>query len=73
MPVTGPSPVQFRDLRFDAERGTFTRSYGSHDVDAALLILPLIEIEPADSARVRGTIGAVRRTLGAGGPRGDDG
>ncbi len=53
---------------FDPVRGTFTRSYGSRDVDAALLILPLLELEPADSARVRGTIEAVRRDLGAGGP-----
>jgi GH15 family glucan-1,4-alpha-glucosidase len=53
---------------FDAARGTFTRGYGSPDVDAALLILPLLGIEPADSPRVRGTIDAIRRDLTAGGP-----
>jgi GH15 family glucan-1,4-alpha-glucosidase len=53
---------------YDPERATFTRSYGSHDVDAALLVLPLLGIEAADSPRVRGTIDAIRRDLGAGGP-----
>lgn len=53
---------------FDAARCTYTRSYGSADVDAALLILPLIGIEPPGSVRVHGTIAAIRRELGAGGP-----
>jgi GH15 family glucan-1,4-alpha-glucosidase len=53
---------------FDAAKGTFTRSYGSPDLDAALLVLPLLGIEPADSPRIRGTIDAVQRDLRAGGP-----
>ncbi|HVB44120.1 MAG TPA: glycoside hydrolase family 15 protein [Streptosporangiaceae bacterium] len=53
---------------FDAARSTYTRTYGSGDVDAALLILPLIGIEPPGSPRVRGTIAAIRGELGAGGP-----
>ncbi len=53
---------------FDASRSTYTRSYGSHDVDAALLVLPLLGIEPPGSPRVRGTIQAIRAELGAGGP-----
>jgi GH15 family glucan-1,4-alpha-glucosidase len=53
---------------FDPAQGSFTRSYGSRDLDAALLVLPLLEIEPADSPRVRGTVDAIRRDLGAGGP-----
>ena len=53
---------------FDPTKITFTRTYGSDDVDAALLVLPLLEIEAADSFRVRGTIDAIRRDLGAGGP-----
>ncbi len=53
---------------FDSAQMTFTRSYGSGDVDAALLVLPLLDIEAADSHRVRGTIDAIRRDLGAGGP-----
>ncbi len=53
---------------FDSARGSFTRGYGSHDVDAALLVLPLLGIEPAAFPRVLGTIDAIRRDLGAGGP-----
>ena len=52
---------------FDGHRNTFTRSYGSSDVDAALLVLPLLGIEPVESSRVRGTIDAVMADLGAGG------
>ena len=50
------------------QAGTYTRSYGSSDTDAALLILPQLEFHPADSARVRGTIDAIARELGAGSP-----
>jgi GH15 family glucan-1,4-alpha-glucosidase len=53
---------------FDPELGSYTRSYGSRDLDAALLVLPLLEIEPPDSVRIRNTIDTVRRVLGAGGP-----
>jgi GH15 family glucan-1,4-alpha-glucosidase len=48
--------------------GNYTRSYGSADLDAALLILPLLGIEDADSPRVRGTINAIRDELSPGGP-----
>jgi GH15 family glucan-1,4-alpha-glucosidase len=53
---------------FDSAKATFTRTYGSSDVDAALLILPQLDFEPADSPRVRGTIDAIARELSAGGP-----
>ncbi|HEX3190985.1 MAG TPA: glycoside hydrolase family 15 protein [Streptosporangiaceae bacterium] len=53
---------------FDTSRSAYTRTYGSHDVDAALLILPLLGIEPPGSPRVRGTIQAIRGELSAGGP-----
>ena len=39
---------------FDPERGTYLRSYGSPDVDAALLILPQLGFEPIGSPRVSG-------------------
>src|SRR4029453_5448137 len=48
--------------------GSYTRTYGSNDLDAALLVLPLLDLEPPDSPRVRSTIQAVRHRLGAGGP-----
>jgi GH15 family glucan-1,4-alpha-glucosidase len=56
------------DRGFDAARGTFTRSYGSAELDAALLVLPLLGILPADSPGIRTTIDAIRRELCAGGP-----
>jgi GH15 family glucan-1,4-alpha-glucosidase len=52
----------------DPERNTFVRAYGRRDLDAALLVLPLLGLEPPDSPRVTGTIEAVRRELSAGGP-----
>jgi GH15 family glucan-1,4-alpha-glucosidase len=63
----------------DHDRGTFVRAYGSGELDAALLVLPLLGFEPADSPLLGGTIEAVRRELSAGGPLlyryapGDDG
>jgi GH15 family glucan-1,4-alpha-glucosidase len=53
---------------FNAVLGSYTRTYGSNDLDAAVLVLPLLDLEPRDSPRVRGTIQAVRRHLSAGGP-----
>jgi GH15 family glucan-1,4-alpha-glucosidase len=53
---------------YDAGRGAYTRTYGSSDLDAAVLVLPLLDLDPRDSPRVRGTIDAIRDDLGAGGP-----
>ena len=64
---------------FDTAKGSYTRTYGSADLDAALLVLPLLGIEKPNSPRVRGTIDAIRDELSAGGPLlyryppGDDG
>jgi GH15 family glucan-1,4-alpha-glucosidase len=63
---------------YDPELDSYTASYGLPGLDASLLLLPEIGFEPLDSKRVTGTIEAVRRTLGAGGPllyryRGPDG
>ena len=48
--------------------GAYTRTYGSDDLDAAVLVLPLLGVEPAASERIRSTVAAIRRELGAGGP-----
>jgi GH15 family glucan-1,4-alpha-glucosidase len=53
---------------FDPAVGSYTRSYGSTDLDAALLILPLLGIEDPGSPRVHNTINAIRDGLSAGGP-----
>jgi GH15 family glucan-1,4-alpha-glucosidase len=56
-----------RKRGFDPELGTYVRAYGSREVDAAALILPVLEFE-TDASRTRGTIDAIRASLGAGGP-----
>jgi GH15 family glucan-1,4-alpha-glucosidase len=55
-------------LGFDRLRNTYTRSYGSQDTDAALLILPLLEFDAVESPRARGTIDAITHSLNAGAP-----
>lgn len=59
---------QIRAKGFDTAKNTYTRTYGSSDLDAALLVLPILDLEPAGSARVRGTVDAVREELSAGYP-----
>jgi GH15 family glucan-1,4-alpha-glucosidase len=53
---------------FDPVKGAYTRSYGSDDLDAAVLVLPLLGIEPPGSPRVHGTIDAIQRELDASRP-----
>jgi GH15 family glucan-1,4-alpha-glucosidase len=48
---------------FDAERNTFTQYYGSKQVDASLLMVPLVGFLPATDPRVLGTMAAVQRDL----------
>ena len=52
---------------FDAAQGAYTGAYGSAELDAAVL-LPVLEFELPTSPRLAGTIDAIRRQLGAGGP-----
>ena len=70
-----PGPVQrWRALRarihaqvcrkgYDASRNSFVQYYGSPEVDASLLLLPIVGFLPADDPRVRGTLAAIRRDL----------
>ena len=60
--------VAVRERGFDPDRETYVRAFGSNELDAALLILPALEFEPERSPHVTGTIRAIRRELGAGGP-----
>ncbi|MEU1853135.1 glycoside hydrolase family 15 protein [Streptomyces sp. NPDC019990] len=48
---------------YDPERNTFTQSYGSRELDAALLLIPRVGFLPPDDPRVLGTIDAVREEL----------
>jgi GH15 family glucan-1,4-alpha-glucosidase len=48
---------------FSAELGSFTQYYGSSNLDAALLLIPLVGFLPPDDPRVTGTIDAIGRTL----------
>ena len=48
---------------FDAERNTFTQFYGSTQLDASLLMIPLVGFLPATDERVRGTVAAIQRDL----------
>ena len=52
---------------FDAERGTFTQSYGSTGLDSALLLIPRVGFLPYDDPRVVGTVEAVQRELSSDG------
>jgi GH15 family glucan-1,4-alpha-glucosidase len=48
---------------YDPVRGTFTQYYGSDELDASLLILPLVGFLPPDDPRVRGTVAAIEQRL----------
>jgi GH15 family glucan-1,4-alpha-glucosidase len=52
---------------FDSERRTFTQYYGSKELDASVLNIPLVGFLPGDDERVTGTIDAISRELGRGG------
>ena len=48
---------------FNTSRGVFTQYYGSTDLDASLLMLPLVGFLPADDPRMRATVAAIERDL----------
>jgi GH15 family glucan-1,4-alpha-glucosidase len=52
------------DRGFDPERRTFTQYYGSKELDASVLNIPLVGFLPGGDERVTGTIDAVSRELG---------
>jgi GH15 family glucan-1,4-alpha-glucosidase len=51
------------DKGFDPRRNTFTQFYGSSELDASLLMMPLVGFLPATDPRVRGTVAAIEREL----------
>ena len=52
------------DQGYDAERRTFTQYYGSSELDASVLNIPLVGFLPGTDERVTGTIDAVWSGLG---------
>jgi GH15 family glucan-1,4-alpha-glucosidase len=48
---------------FDAADGHFVQSFGSHELDASLLLIPLVGFLPHEDERVRGTVDAIARDL----------
>ena len=49
---------------YDPDRKTFTQYYGSKELDASVLNIPLVGFLPGTDERVTGTIDAVSRELG---------
>jgi GH15 family glucan-1,4-alpha-glucosidase len=52
---------------YDANRNTFTQSYGATGLDASLLMIPRVGFLPATDPRVLGTIAAIQNGLTEGG------
>jgi GH15 family glucan-1,4-alpha-glucosidase len=48
---------------FSVELNSFTQSYGSSDLDASTLLIPLLGFLPPDDPRVIGTVDAIQREL----------
>jgi len=48
---------------YNDEKKCFVRSYGSHHLDAALLLMPLVGFLPGDDPRVRATVETIEREL----------
>jgi len=66
-----PSCVKLRDeiheqvcrQGFDPELNSFVQSYGSKNLDASLLMMPIVGFLPAEDSRVQGTVAAVEKHL----------
>ncbi len=48
---------------FDSSRNTFTQSYGRSELDASLLMIPLVGFLRCDDPRVAGTVKAIEKEL----------
>jgi GH15 family glucan-1,4-alpha-glucosidase len=48
---------------FNSDLNAFVQYYGSKDLDASLLMMPLVGFLPASDPRVRGTVEAIERRL----------
>lgn len=48
---------------FNAELGSFVQYYGASQLDASLLLIPLVGFLPASDPRMKGTVAAIERRL----------
>ena len=75
---SGESPARWRSIAdkihaevcergFDRELGSFVQAYGSKQLDASLLLIPIVGFLPAHDPRVRGTLRAIEDRLVVGG------
>ena len=48
---------------YNSDLGSFVQCYGSRQLDASLLLLPVVGFLPADDRRIRGTLAAIERHL----------
>ncbi|HEU4399899.1 MAG TPA: glycoside hydrolase family 15 protein [Actinomycetota bacterium] len=48
---------------FDVERDTFVQFYGGKQLDASLLLIPLVGFLPASDPRMKATVAAIQREL----------
>jgi GH15 family glucan-1,4-alpha-glucosidase len=55
--------AQVCELGFDRTLNSFVQSYGSHALDASLLLIPLVGFLPPADPRVKGTVAAIERGL----------
>ena len=55
--------AQVCERGFDAKRNTFVQAYGSRELDASLLMIPLVGFLPPEDPRARGTVAAIEREL----------
>ncbi len=51
------------ELGFDSTRNAFTQSFGSKELDASLLLMPIVGFLPSDDPRVRATVDAIEQEL----------
>jgi len=54
---------QVCDHGFDAAQNTFVQSYGATELDASLLLIPIVGFLPPSDSRVHGTLAAIERNL----------
>jgi GH15 family glucan-1,4-alpha-glucosidase len=55
--------AQVCELGYNAKKKAFTQFYGSDELDASLLMMPLVGFLPLDDERVVGTVDAIQREL----------